>query len=60
MKQIYFILLLFFAIASGAVAQTTDIASLTKKAELVMLMHSLNCMKPIARAKEWQRILLKV
>lgn len=33
MKQIYFIILLFFAIASGAVAQTTNIATLTQNAK---------------------------
>lgn len=33
MKNIYLIILLFFAIASGALAQTTDIATLTEKAE---------------------------
>lgn len=33
MKQIYLIIMLFFAIASGAFAQTTDIASLAERAE---------------------------
>lgn len=33
MKQIYFIIMLFLAIASGASAQTTNIATLTQKAK---------------------------